>query len=503
MTNWIPESIIYQINWRTMAAREPRNPFEAARETALDQSTFGYVRENLPVLQDLGVNVLYFMPIYPAGLIGSKGMGSPYAIRDFYGVSSEHGTESELVELVRAAHAAGMKVILDITPNHTSRDNAWVAEHEDYYVRDEQGEAVFDFDWCDTAKLNYHSPRLRRAMREVFQHWLSFMGTDADGRPDGFDGFRLDMAHMINDLSFWDDVIPVLRDSHPDRRLLFLAESYGFHNNWSLFGRGINAAYDDDYYKVCQYGYAVDCGGNSIVSISDDAVHNADFSELLVGFRSGGIAAAMELVLCGYEERAATADSPPWLARYTDNHDEGRGLHRFGAGAVRAAMRLAFLSPHTMPFILCGQEFGAVNRPTIHARLGTCDKGPRVIDGAHTRVEAGVEFQGNLLAPSLEERRDWFDFYKALISLRQATPELSRGDFELLDIGEESPSAERTVIAFERRFGASAVRCAVNLGPDSRRLGNAGLLAGAALYGALEGDRLPGFGAVVVCPVLI
>ncbi len=84
--------------------------------------------------------------------------------------------------------------------------------------------------------------------------------------------------------------------------------------------------------------------------------------------------------MCDYDERLLGIEHSAWLARYTDNHDEGRGLHRFGEGAVKAMMQLVFMAPHTLPFILCGQEFGAANRPSIHERMGVCDKGPHLLN---------------------------------------------------------------------------------------------------------------------------
>jgi len=496
MNDWISEAVIYQINWRTIAAREPRNPLEAADEAPPSGSTIAHVQAALPGLAELGVNLLYVTPPYPCGLAGGKGMGSPYAVRDFYAISPEHGTKEEFAELVRAAHERGMKLILDITPNHTSRDHGWIREHPEFHVREAGGRAVYDCDWYDTAKLNYRSAGLRKAMQDVFLHWLSFLGRDADGKPDGVDGFRLDMAHLLNDLSFWDDLVPVLRDSQPGRKILLLAESYGFPNNWGLFERGINAAYDDDFYKVCQYGYAVGADGGTVVALDPAARHNGDFSDKLAAFETGGIAGAMARVLAEYEERSGGPGGAPWLARYTDNHDEGRGLHRFGAGGTRAAMQLAFLAPRSLPFILAGQEFGAVNRPTIHARMGTCDKGPRIIRDGRTDRAAGIEFQGNLFAPSFEERRAWYAFYRELIALRATTSALTRGEFRIVDAGERAAPAQRTVIAFERRHGSTVLRCAVNLGPEPRDLEKAGLFAGAPRYGRLQGSVLQPFSAV-------
>jgi glycosidase len=306
------------------------------------------------------------------------------------------------------------------------------------------------------------------------------------------------MAHLINDRSFWDEAIPELRRRHADRELLFLAECYGTANNLDLFARGINAAYDDDFYKLWLYAYGVGADGATRLRLSPQAEHNADFRDKLDAFRAGGLAAAAARALQNYERGAP--GKGPWLARYTDNHDEGRGLYRFGAGGTRAAMRLAFLSGHCLPFLLAGQEFGALNRPPIHERIGPCDKGRRRLDDRGEREEAGVEFEGNLFARGRDERQAWRAFYRELIQLRRARRELREGAFATLDAGEEAAPAERTVLAFERRLGRRALRCAVNLGPEPRRLARADRFAGRWLYGRLDQDRLGAFEAVVAIP---
>ncbi|MFH0953893.1 MAG: alpha-amylase family glycosyl hydrolase [Verrucomicrobiota bacterium] len=507
MKRWVSSAVIYQVNLRALAAREPRNAFEAAYEKRDTRSPLAYLTKNLPLLKKLGVNVLYLMPPYPMGLQDRKGIGSPYSIHDFRGVDPEHGTLDELADFVRRAHKSRMRVILDITPNHTSRDHEWVSSHPEYYVKDSLGAIFYDADWSDTAKLDYANADLRREMVGVYDYWLSFLGPgrsglpalrEQAGQPDGVDGFRLDMAHLINDRGFWNQAVPELRARHPDRELLFLAECYGTQNNLDLFSRGINAAYDDDFYKVCQYLYALSPAGQSVIRPSPEAKGNADFLDKYEAFKVNGIAGAMEAALLNYESTLPPGEDSPRLARYTDNHDEGRGLYRFGEGAVRAVSQLAFFSNHCIPFLLTGQEFGALNRPSIHNRIGPCDKGRRILraDGAH--AEEGVEFEGNLFARTPDERAAWYRFYRELIQLRLKNRELTHGKFLLVDVGEACRRPERTVVAFERRLRRSAIRCAVNLGPEPRRLGLASLFEGKVLYGSLEGDVLLPFSSVVV-----
>ena len=75
---------------------------------------------------------------------------------------------------------------------------------------------------------------------------------------------------------------------------------------------------------------------------------------------------------------------------------------------------------------------------------------------------------------------------------------LTRGEFRLLEAGEECPGNQRTVVAFERRLGERIVRCAVNLGPDPRKLNHASLFSRPPMYGGLVDGALQPFTAVVV-----
>jgi glycosidase len=499
--SWLSSAVIYQVNLRSLAAREPRNAIEAAAEKPLTESPLAYLTRHLPRLRRLGFNVLYLLPPYPIGHFARKGIGSPYASRDFAAVEPEYGTKAEILDLIRRAHALKLKVIFDITPNHTARDHVWMTEHPGYYVKAADGSAFFDCDWSDTAKLDYNNPALRTAMIEVYDHWFSVLGYDQHGSPDGIDGFRLDMAHFINDKSFWDQALPALRARHPHRELLFMAECYGFDNNTDLFARGMDAAYDDDFYKLCQYAYAVDDAGHTHLRLSEDAQHNHGFRAVLDAWQDGGLAAAAARVLMQYEDAAPRFAGPRYTARYTDNHDEGRGLYRFGPGGFRAMNTLAFLAPRTLPFLLTGEEFGALDRPSIHARCQPCDKGRRIVaaDGRERRQE-GVELEGNLFDRGLDARQHWYVFFKELVALRKKNRPLTDGACAILDVGEDAPARERTVVAFDRKLGRHLIRCAVNLGDQPRKLSRApSLFVGEPLYGALDpDDTLPPFSAVVV-----
>ena len=153
------------------------------------------------------------MPIHPIGMEKRKGsMGSYYAVQDYKAVNPEHGTMEEFKALVDAAHAKGMKVIIDWVANHTAWDNVWLANHPEWYTKDSAGNNVPPVaDWSDVMDLNYDNTEMRQEMINSMKFWL----TDAD-----IDGFRCDVAEMVP-TDFWVEARKQLDGVKP---IFFLAE---------------------------------------------------------------------------------------------------------------------------------------------------------------------------------------------------------------------------------------------------------------------------------------
>ncbi|MFM1950361.1 MAG: hypothetical protein RL418_48, partial [Actinomycetota bacterium] len=152
-------SVIYEVNVRQYT----------------EEGTFDAFREHLPRLQDLGVDILWLMPIQPISQANRKGtLGSPYSVADYYGINPEFGNEQDFRELVDAAHKQGMRIILDWVANHTGWDNPWIAEHPDWYTQDDKGNIVIPpgTDWTDVADLNYSNWEMRLAMIDAMKYWV-------------------------------------------------------------------------------------------------------------------------------------------------------------------------------------------------------------------------------------------------------------------------------------------------------------------------------------------
>jgi len=226
-TSWVPRSALYEVFVR-------------------DFSPAGNLRgvtAGLARIQATGANVIWLMPLNPVGVAERKGpLGSPYAARDYHAIDPAFGTAADLKTLVRAAHARGMKVILDWVPDHTSPDNVWVKEHPDFYYRDSLGHPLVPrdlqghfTDWTDVVQLDYHNPSMRAAMIAELRYWLVTYDLD---------GFRQDVAHFIP-LDFWSEANSTLRAA-VHRPLMLLAEAGGLEMHragfdltygWDGYGR--------------------------------------------------------------------------------------------------------------------------------------------------------------------------------------------------------------------------------------------------------------------------
>lgn len=202
---WAKNANIYEVNIRQYT----------------QEGTFVAFQSHLPRLKAMGVDILWFMPIFPISETKKKGsLGSYYAVSDFCKTNPAFGTISEFKSIIDTAHKLGMKVILDWVPNHTGWDHVWIKNHPEFYTKDSHGnitdpltEQGTSMGWDDVADLNYHNQDMRAAMVADMIFWLEKYGID---------GFRHDMALLVP-LDFWKETIPKLRAVKSD--LFLLAES--------------------------------------------------------------------------------------------------------------------------------------------------------------------------------------------------------------------------------------------------------------------------------------
>jgi alpha-amylase len=194
--DWCKDSNIYEINLRQYSA----------------EGSFAAFAKSLPRLRDMGIQILWFMPITPISQLNRKGsLGSYYACSDFKDTNPEYGTLEEFKSLVAEAQNLGFKVIIDWVANHTGCDHRWTTEHPEYYLKDVNGNFTEKNGWEDVIDLDYTKPELRLAVIDAMKFWIDACDID---------GFRCDMAHLVP-LDFWIQARSALDEA---KKLFWLAE---------------------------------------------------------------------------------------------------------------------------------------------------------------------------------------------------------------------------------------------------------------------------------------
>lgn len=292
--DWIKDAVVYEIFPRQYSAK----------------GDFNSITNDLERLDKLGVTILWLMPIHPIGELKKKGtIGSPYAVRDYYGINASYGTQADLQKLISVAHKHGMKVIIDIVANHTAWDSVMM-KNKSFYTQNEKGEIISPVpDWADVADLNYDNPALRKYMIKMLKSWV---------RDYDLDGFRFDVAGFVP-TSFWEEARREVDKIKKDT--FWLAE-------WHEPDLLINA-FNADY-------------SWSMHSALDEVLH--------------GKKPAHHIRETWEAEKARFPKNTLHL-RFSDNHDEKRAIARFGEKGALAGQALAFLIDG-IPLVYNGMEVG-------------------------------------------------------------------------------------------------------------------------------------------------
>jgi glycosidase len=299
---WSRDAVIYQINTRQFTP----------------EGTFAAAAKQLPRLKELGVDILWLMPVQEIGVEKRKGkLGSPYSIRDYKSVNAEYGDLDSIKRFIARAHELGMYVILDWVANHTAWDNPLVEQHPEWYRRDWNGDfhAPTWTDWADVIQLDFSQPGLRRYMTEAMKWWVTEVGMD---------GFRCDVAGFVP-LDFWDTVRAELDAVRP---VFMLAE----WETRDLHARAFDMTYAWSWYET---------------------VHRI----------AKGQADAGSLGIYHYTDENSWPDDAMRML-FVSNHDknswEGTQFEAFG-DALENAIVLSVVSKG-MPLIYNGQEAGNTKR---------------------------------------------------------------------------------------------------------------------------------------------
>ncbi len=405
------------------------------------EGTLNAAKPHLQRLADMGVDVVWVMPIYPISETKRKGtMGSYYASSTFTDVNPEFGTLDDFRGFVDEIHRLGMHVILDWTANHTGWDHPWITEHPEYYTKREGTDTIRhafnpgdagggDTDWYDIAQLDHSNPELHAAMIEDMKFWL---------RDYDVDGFRCDVAGFVP-LEFWFKVRPALESVKP---VFMLAE-------WGDEPRHFQAAFD------INYGW--------------------DFHKLLNALAEGkeGADAVWAHQAKAMREYADYA----YHLNFTSNHDENswNGTEFERMDVFADAMFVVAATFEGAPLVYSGQE------EPLRRRLEFFEKDD-------------IGFKDFAKE----------DFFRRLLSLKHNNSALHNGTAGAVATRIELADANDRLLAYTRKKGDDGVVVIVNLAKESTGLQLADGFVAGEYYDVMSGAkqtlkpgtdlRLPGAG---------
>ena len=410
-------SVVYELNIRQ----------------ATEEGTFAAAEAYLPELKEMGVDIVWLMPISPIGVDGRKGtLGSYYSIINYKEINPEFGTMEDFDSFLATAHDLGLKVIIDWVANHTSRDADWWKEGKtDWYVMDEStGLPIVEYDWTDIAKLNYNNYEMREAMIDALKFWIE----------KGVDGYRCDVAMNVPG-DFWAEAWKQVRKINPDVYLLAEGEEQWLHE------AGFEATYAWELHHIFN---AMAKGGSETKNVAGDGTIKTDAKSV----------ADLKEYLARDDEKYP---APAMRLMFTSNHDEnswaGTEFERMG-DAHKTFAALTFVLPKSQPLIYTGQEIG------LNRRLQFFEK-DSVVELVDT--EYGKEYR---------------DFYKSLCAFRHNNAVLAAGDNVAPIVYVEG--APETVLAFTREKGGNKVLCIFNFSAEAAELTITETAAGE--YGCVCGE---------------
>lgn len=289
-----------------------------------ESGTFKDVENDLNRIKSLGIDIIYLMPIHEIGEVNRKGtFGSPYSCKDYFSISPDLGNEEDLKSLINKTHELGMKIILDMVFNHTSRDNVLLNEHEDYYyhlwgrLSNRVGE------WYDVIDLDTYKKETQQYLLSVLAYWKKM----------GFDGFRFDVASMIP-ISFFKSAKKLL-----GKNTIFIGESIDSDFANYLINSGDYVTLDDDMYPTFDslYNY------NYYRIFLRYLQHEASINELVDAFNKNKLHNRVHCL---------------------ENHDQDRIASKIDLNGIKNYLDfLTFINGQL--FIYAGQEYGNTHKPML------------------------------------------------------------------------------------------------------------------------------------------
>lgn len=471
----------------------------------------------IPYLKEIGIETVWISPFFPSPM---KDFG--YDISDYCGIDPLFGSMADFDALLAELHANGLRLVLDLVPNHTSDQHPWFGEsrlsrsspRRDWYIwRDPDGDDGPPNNWLsefggsawtyDAATsqyyhhaflasqpdLNWRNPDVRAAMHDVMRFWLR----------KGVDGFRVDvMWHLMKDAQFRDNPHnPAYDESRPPYESLLTRYSADVDEVHDVV-RGLREVVDE-------FGDRLLIGEIYLPLERVVAYYgtNLDGAHLPFNFSLLGTpwaAAEIEGLVKRYEALLPDGAWPNWVL---GNHDRRRLASRVGKAQVRNAAML-LLTLRGTPTLYYGDELGMMHADIPLDRI----RDPWEInvpgkgigrDGVRTPMQWSSETNAgfSLAEPWLPLGENWrtanaealavdtaslLSFYRKMIGLRKSSLALQLGDYS--DIGSSNGA-----LWFVRRHGAERMWVALNLS-DNPALLETAPDRGEVLISTLDGRGL-------------
>ncbi len=431
--------------------------------------------------RSLGIEGIWLTPVFRSPSYHK------YDVEDYYTVDPDFGTLEDLRELFALCRERNVKVILDLPINHTSARCEWFRRFCEAHRSGDAGNAYYDFySWVpegsgtegrvfqpipgcsdlyecnftgDMPELNFDSAFVRETLLDVARFWLE----------QGADGFRFDAAKYVylgedrRSADFWNWYLRELRKLRP--------EIYTVAEVWD------GDAVTDAYYP------ATDCFNFTLGSPDG----------LLAAAARGGDADRLTFYMQDYLDRVRRIRPSAMPVLFLSNHDQDRsaGVLSASDGAVRMAANLYLLGPGS-PFIYYGEELGMLGARGPE----NSDANRRLAmpwgDGDTVRNPAGSTWGESVDADAAAQRKDpdsLYNYYKKLLLIRRANPEIARGVYRAVRV----PGGRLS--GFTALWGGSAVCVLHNVGDaevtvDLRELGMGWTVLRAAA--GMNGARLEG-----------
>jgi len=308
----IENGVIYEVNVRQYS----------------ETGHFDDFTKDIHKLKDLGVKIIWLMPIHPISQNKRKGtLGSYYSVSNYKEVNSEFGNKEDLDELIAEAHKNEMLVILDWVANHTGWDHDWIKTNPEYYTKNNDGEITDPINpdtgkswgWTDVADLNFDNMDMQNEMIEAMEYWV---------KEHDIDGYRLDAAHSCPP-SFWKKSIDRLKKI---KNVLMLAESDGYHPGGFELIEMFDMSYNWSGHHVLNSIYKKEKTSNDLKDNINRNINDYSSSHILMNFTSNH-------------------DENTWAGTVFDRY--GKGAKTFGA--------ITYFLPG-IPLIYNGQEYGLEKR---------------------------------------------------------------------------------------------------------------------------------------------